>query len=185
MSEYPLTTADLPTEKCLGTVRNRPWIVQSFFVIGAGALIIFANNWGGRLIGIFLLALCGLSIMVTKDFITCKLYKKTLAIYDPRDQNRINLVAMADILSYELDSKALSFVLLTIKQENPTGSGEKNLVISTFQAAKLNRKLHKIIPDKDKAAQRLEAFQKNRLSKKEIAARKQAAQEAEEQKTAD
>lgn len=176
MNEYNLTIKDLPTSECLATVKNRPWTLQIGFAILSLALF-FVNFW---YIGAFLLIICILSAVVTQDRLTSKVYPEELVVFNPNNEEEIMIIKFADIISYELDSKAMANVLFIVKGEPDPTIDQKAIVVASFQSNKLNKKLRRLIPDKDAAQLRMKEMQGNRLSNKEIKERKRLLKEKEE-----
>lgn len=178
MDEYDLTIKDLPQTKCLAIIKNRPWAIQISFTL-LSLVFFFVNLW---YIGVFLFVICILSIIVTPDYLACKVFADELAIFNPKNPEELRIVKFADIISFEMDNKAMSYVMLTVKGEPDPTIDQKNISVHSFQAGKLNRKLRQLIPDKDGTQIRMKQLQSNRLSNKEIKElkRKQREEEAAE-----
>ena len=178
MDEYNLTIDDLPKTKCLATIKNRPWMVQ--IVFGLIALAMFLTNFW--YIGALLLIICILSAVMTQDYVTSKVYEDELAIFNPKEPEEMRIIKFEDIISYEFDARTMSNVMLMVKGEPDPLIDQKAVVVRSFQSGKLNRKLQKLLPDKDAAQLRMNQLRGNRLSNKEIKERKQ--QISEEEKAA-
>jgi hypothetical protein len=150
--------------------------VQFTFFATAVILLGFTKMW---YFGLFFLAFSIFSFVVTKDYIACKVYKGQLAVFNPKQQQEILVIPFTEIVSFQQDNKAFSFVLLNLKGK---GDEVQSLVIPTFQAKKLRRKLLSQMAEKDIDYQKAQELQKNRLSNKEVKANKQKLKEKKQEK---
>ena len=178
--EYTKTIKDLPKQKCLATIKNRPWLVQiSLAVIGVGIIVVASAYW---YIGVLFLLLCGGSAFVTVDNVTCMIYKDRLAVFNPEDKNSLEIIMFENIVSYETDTKTLAFEALNIQE---TGKEEvQRLVIATYQAPKLHRKLLKLMPKKDYNDMKFRMFDTPEPTKEEKLAAKKLRKEMRQNKKA-
>ncbi len=151
--EYTKTLADLPQGKCVATIKNRPWFTQLSVAILGVAILVFAHKFW-KLGGLAVLGLVALSYKATKDFIACKLYKDRLVLFNPENQEEVEVVMFDDIKQYRLESKTNSFVQLILNGENEEDL--KAIGVATFQAPNLRSRLMKLIPEKDYDYQRLQ-----------------------------
>jgi len=175
MDEYNLSINDLPEGKCLATIKNRPWSLQIGFGILSLALCL-TSFW---YVGAFLLIICILSATMTQDYITSKVYADVLVVFNPKDPDKIKMIRFEDIISYEMDARTMSNVMLVVQNGPDRQTDQKNVVVASFQSSRLNRKLRRLMPDKDAAVLRMKQLQGNRLSNKEIKERKKQLKEEE------
>jgi len=160
--EYKRNISDLPEENCLSTINNKPLTLQLGFILLGLIIIIFLRSFW--YFGVMFIVVSILSILVTKDYLACLVYQDKLAVFNPKKQDEFEFVDFDDIISYRVDSKAMSFVLLELKGKEE-GINEQ-LVIATFQAGKLKKKLSKLLPDKDAEQIKMRNFKQSLQSKK-------------------
>jgi len=151
--EYPNTIEDLPKEECLATVGNRPLALQLLFLaFGIFLFVTAIKNW---YVGLFFVAMSIVSLVVTKDYTACKIYRDKIVIYNPDDQNHIRIVEFDQIVSYQVDPKNQAYVIINISDKESS----EHLGIPTFRAARVKGKLFRLIPDKDFDTMRIKEFQ--------------------------
>ena len=155
--EYTKKLSDLPSGKCLATVKNRPWFMQLMIFLVGILIIIVANGWW-KLAGLGFIALVVASFLAAEEYITCKVYADCLAIYNPKNQEEIEIIPLEKIIQFRQDSKSNAFVQLILKDE--TVEEGVPIIIATFQAAKLRNRLCRLMPEKDYERQRLDTVKK-------------------------
>jgi len=143
--EYTKDIKELESEKCLASVKNLPWEKQ--LAVGAFGLtiIIFAPHYW--YLGVFLVVPAVLPLIFSTDYVTCKVYSDKLAALDPGNKDKCAVVKYEDIISYNMDIKQGSYVLLTLKGKNEGEIVQET--ISTYRAGSLRKQMLKVLPDKD------------------------------------
>jgi hypothetical protein len=148
------------SRKLIMIIRNKPYLTIG--IVGGSGLLMVISGWlwqFGLVLGIF----STLAFLVIKDEIVCTVLPDQLVI--AKTQQVINFT---DIVSYQL-GRTEAFVEIFVQ----SGDEMQRVVIQTYNARKLQRTLNKYLPGKDANQLRIDAFQANRLSSKEIRERKQ------------
>ena len=159
--EYTKTIKDLPKEKVLATIKNRPWTAQiAMAILGVLILIFYLQAWP---LALFIIVITGLSILLTKDYTTCLVFEGKIAIFNPSNQQEIEIINFEEVVTYQLDQKAAAYVAIVLKSDNENEANQ--VVVQTFQASRLVRSLFKQMPDKDHERMKITGF-RDSLSKK-------------------
>ncbi|MGB4985300.1 MAG: hypothetical protein WBO70_05965 [Erysipelotrichaceae bacterium] len=148
---YTYNLEDIPNEKIILTVKNRPWgVIIGFIALGAITLLV-PNFW---FFSAFLIITAIVAIVFIPEFKAFDFYENFMVAYSPSYPNKCEIIYYQNLISFATEQKTNQGIQLFFTKENE----EVILPVKTLNGSKVHNYLNKVCPDKDLLSIKMSMF---------------------------